>query len=32
MQLEGRMRQILPLKTGWSDNFEYAILETDHRP
>jgi [ribosomal protein S5]-alanine N-acetyltransferase len=29
MTLEGRKRQILPLKTGWSDNFEYAILETD---
>ena len=26
---EGRKRQILPLKSGWSDNFEYAILETD---
>lgn len=29
MTLEGRKRQNLPLKTGWSDNFEYAILETD---
>lgn len=28
---EGRGRQILPLKSGWSDNFEYAILETDER-
>lgn len=28
---EGRGRQILPLKSGWSDNFEYAILETDKR-
>jgi len=28
---EGRRRQILPLKSGWSDNFEYAILETDIR-
>lgn len=28
---EGRRRQILPLKSGWSDNFEYAILETDKR-
>tara|TARA_R110000868_G_scaffold15443_7_gene70413 strand:- start:945 stop:1493 length:549 start_codon:yes stop_codon:yes gene_type:complete len=28
---EGRGRQVLPLKTGWSDNFEYAILETDKR-
>lgn len=29
MLREGRRRQILPLKSGWSDNFEYAILETD---
>jgi [ribosomal protein S5]-alanine N-acetyltransferase len=29
MTLEGRKRQNLPLKTGWSDNFEFAILETD---
>lgn len=28
---EGRLRQVLPLKSGWSDNFEYAILETDKR-
>ena len=28
---EGRGRQILPLKSGWSDNYEYAILETDER-
>jgi ribosomal-protein-alanine N-acetyltransferase len=28
---EGRSRQTLPLKTGWSDNFEYAILDTDQR-
>ena len=28
---EGRGRQILPLKSGWSDNFEYSILETDKR-
>lgn len=28
---EGRRRQVLPLKSGWSDNFEYAILETDER-
>lgn len=28
---EGRRRQVLPLKTGWSDNFEYSILETDER-
>lgn len=28
---EGRGRQLLPLKNGWADNFEYAILETDLR-
>lgn len=28
---EGRGRQVLPLKSGWSDNFEYSILETDVR-
>ncbi len=28
---EGRGRQILPLKSGWSDNFKYSILETDER-
>ncbi len=28
---EGRKRQVLPLKSGWSDNFQYAILETDKR-
>lgn len=28
---EGRHRQILPLASGWSDNFEYAILESDPR-
>ncbi|MDW5290701.1 GNAT family N-acetyltransferase [Formosa sp. PL04] len=28
---EGRLRQVLPLKSGWSDNFEYSILETDDR-
>jgi ribosomal-protein-alanine N-acetyltransferase len=26
---EGKGREILPLKSGWSDNFEYAILVTD---
>ncbi|MFC4026815.1 GNAT family N-acetyltransferase [Zunongwangia endophytica] len=26
---EGRKRKVLPLKSGWSDNFEYAVLETD---
>jgi len=29
MTREGRKRKVLPLKDGWSDNFEYAILETD---
>nr|WP_299069935.1 GNAT family N-acetyltransferase [uncultured Allomuricauda sp.] len=28
---EGRGRLILPLKSGWSDNFKYSILETDER-
>jgi RimJ/RimL family protein N-acetyltransferase len=28
---EGRGRQLLPLATGWADNFEYSILETDLR-
>lgn len=27
MTREGRKRQILPLKTGWMDSFEFAILE-----
>lgn len=31
MLREGRGRQLLPLKSGWSDNFEYAILKTDDR-
>jgi [ribosomal protein S5]-alanine N-acetyltransferase len=29
MTKEGGKRKALPLKTGWSDNFEYAILSTD---
>lgn len=29
MQKEGRKRKVLPLKDGWSDSFEYAILSTD---
>lgn len=29
MTVEGRKRKVLPLKDGWSDNFEYAILLTD---
>lgn len=28
---EGRLRQVLPLESGWSDNYEYSILETDER-
>lgn len=31
MQPEGRRRKTLPLKTGWSDNFEFAILDSDKR-
>jgi ribosomal-protein-alanine N-acetyltransferase len=31
MILEGRGRQVLPLRSGWSDNFEYSILESDER-
>ncbi|NOQ71307.1 MAG: GNAT family N-acetyltransferase [Crocinitomix sp.] len=29
MQREARRRQLLPLAAGWSDNFEYAILDVD---
>ena len=29
MTREGIGRQLLPLKSGWSDNFQYSILETD---
>lgn len=29
MTREGRKRQVLPLISGWSDNFEYAILASD---
>ncbi len=28
---EGRGRRVLPLKSGWADNFTYSILETDTR-
>lgn len=28
---EGRGRKVIPLKSGWSDSFEYSILETDVR-
>ncbi|WP_323757199.1 GNAT family N-acetyltransferase [Roseivirga sp.] len=31
MTKEGRKRKVLPLKNGWSDNFEYAILDSDLR-
>lgn len=31
MSREGRKRQVLPLKSGWSDNFEYAILSSDSK-
>jgi len=30
MQLEGVKRQILPLKTGWSDSVEYALLRDEY--
>ena len=29
MLREAHRRQLLPLKSGWSDNYEYAILPTD---
>ena len=28
---EGHCRKILPLASGWSDNYQYAILESDPR-
>lgn len=28
---EGRKREVLPLKSGWSDNYHFAILENDER-
>lgn len=31
MMREGRGRQVLPLQSGWSDNYEYAILSSDSR-
>jgi len=31
MSYEGRKRKTLPLKSGWSDNFEYGILESDYK-
>ncbi|WP_116789058.1 GNAT family N-acetyltransferase [Flavobacterium psychrotrophum] len=30
MQREAHRRKLLPLKTGWSDNYEYAILDEDY--
>jgi RimJ/RimL family protein N-acetyltransferase len=29
MTREGRKRQVLPLHTGWADNYMYAILRSD---
>ena len=29
MTQEGRSRQLLPLKTGWSDSYRFAMLSTD---
>ncbi len=29
MTREGRKRKVLPLQSGWSDNYEFAMLETD---
>ncbi|WP_062054922.1 GNAT family N-acetyltransferase [Aquimarina longa] len=29
MKREGHKRKVLPLKSGWSDNYEYAILDED---
>lgn len=31
MKREGHTRELLPLKSGWSDNYGYAILESDER-
>lgn len=31
MLREGHTRKLLPLKSGWSDNYGYAILSTDKR-
>jgi [ribosomal protein S5]-alanine N-acetyltransferase len=32
MKREGHRRQILPLASGWSDNYEFAILSSDWCP
>ncbi len=31
MTLEGRARQTLPLSTGWSDHYNYALLESEFK-
>ena len=31
MTREGGKRKALPLKTGWADNYEYAILQSEYR-
>lgn len=31
MLREGKGRKILPLRSGWSDNYNYSILDTDER-
>ena len=31
MTREGCLREVLPLKSGWSDNYQYAILQSDIR-
>ena len=30
MTREGRKRAVLPLKSGWSDNYMYGLLDTDY--
>ena len=30
MHKEGCKRKVLPLKSGWSDTYEYAILKEDY--
>ena len=29
MQMEAQRRKVLPLQQGWTDNYEFAILDTD---
>ena len=31
MKREGRHREILPLISGWSDNFSYALLLSEYK-